>query len=146
MPHKSTFIPYTPSPFDAWHKFAKDDAMKAIVDQVLGDDRTGSSAVVKWFQYFENHLILPIQVMVECPIKKVNNNTISTTQNKMKVVSLAPIDRCPLPFLVFIAIVDDGDAGRYIFAQDVRKFLDNKDAEQVFIPYIYWLYFEKNKN
>jgi len=62
------------------------------------------------------------------------------------VVSLAPIERCPSPYLLFVARVDESDAGRYIFVDDIRKFVDNKDAEQIFIPYIYWLYFEKMQN
>lgn len=142
----STFKPHPPNPFDSWHKFTKDEAMDDIVYQVLGDVREGASVLVSWSQYFENHLNLPMQAMVECPIKKVANNTLSMTISKMTLVSLAPIERCPSPYLLFVAIVDESDAGRYIFADDIRKFVDNRDAEQIFVPYIYWLYFEKMQN
>jgi hypothetical protein len=145
MRRNSIFIPHTPDPFDAWHKFTKDDAMDDIVSLILGDDSEGPSVLLNWSQYFENHLKLPIEAMVECPIKGLSNNAVSTTNLKMTIVSLAPIEKCPIPFLVFIAKLDKNDAGRYIFADDIRKFLNNLDAEQIFMPYIYWLYFEKNK-
>jgi hypothetical protein len=141
----SIFIPHTPDQFDAWHNFTKDDAMDDVVSLILGDDKEGPSVLLNLSQYFENYLKLPIEAMVECLIKGLSNRTISTTSLKMTIDSLALIEKCPIPFLVFLGKVDKNDVGRYIFADDIRKFLNNLDAEQIFMPYIYWLYFEKNK-
>lgn len=146
MPTKSKFIPYTPYPFDARHRFEKDESMDELVSQILGNHKEGALALLSWYEYFENHVLFPIDVMVECPIQKRANNSISITSKKMTLVSVAPIERCPMPFILCVARIGEDDAGRFVFVDHIRKFLDNKDAERVFLPYIYWLYFEKNKN
>lgn len=144
MPNNTKFIPHIPNPFDPFHKFEKDEIMDKIIEIILGDQQDKDSVLYNWNQYFKNHLI-PFRAMVESPVKEKKGNQTTTKSCSMTVLEIAPPEKCPLPYLLFTAQFEKEDGGRYIFAQDIRKLIDNQEAEHIFYPYLYWFYFQKSK-
>lgn len=140
----SIFIPHVPHPLDEHYVFENDESYNSGVSKIINLSLDHDVQTKSWHEHFER-LTYPCTVRVGSPLHSPSGNTILRNLYEMKLLKIAPIEKCPLKELVFEAKTNSyHNYVGYIFSRDINKYVSG-NTEMDFILFRYWREFLVNK-
>lgn len=123
------------------HFAAKDaEREERIRDEITVDAHGDSEVATSWYYYLEEKLDFPFEAMVYTHKKRNPPNSISHSASKIRVLGLAPLQRCSVQQIWAMAILLTGgwETPIHILLTDLNSVEADETREEALSDWMYW--------